>query len=153
MDYRIVLDVIVAGLLAATIAYAVVLNRRIGQLRSNRDDLAKLISTFNESTQRAETGLQKLRRAAEEVGGSLQERAEKAQSLRDDLAFMTERADAMANRLENAVRSTKSENRSAQPRPVPTKNRKANVAASDGIDDDDRSEAERELLRALKSVR
>lgn len=160
MDYKIVLDIIVAILLAATIAYAVVLNKRIGQLRSNRDDLAKLIAAFNEATQRAEAGIQRLKRTAEEAGGSLQERVEKAQSLRDDLAFMTERADAMANRLENAVRSSKSDGKPAAsmaspaPRPQSPRRSKASpTIGADAIDADDRSEAERELLRALQSVR
>src|SRR5262249_11494618 len=107
MDPKLILDVIVAILLAATIAYAAMLNSRLGQLRKNRDDLAKLVSAFNEATARAEGGIPKLRRAADEAGATLQERVEKAQSLRDDLAFMIERADAMANRLENSVKSAR----------------------------------------------
>lgn len=158
MDYRIILDVIVAILLGATIIYAIMLNKRIGQLRQSRDDLVKLIAAFNEATQRAEAGIPKLKRAAEEASGSLQERVEKAQSLRDDLAFMIERADAMANRLENAVRSTRSDagrpiagGKSNPPRMGSAAS--AAVAATAAIEDDERSEAERELLRALQSVR
>ncbi|MDY0241248.1 MAG: DUF6468 domain-containing protein [Rhodospirillaceae bacterium] len=150
MDHKVVLDIIVAILLAATIAYAVMLNRRIGQLRRDRDDLAKLIAAFNDATARAEAGIPKLRRAAEEAGTGLQERVEKAQSLRDDLAFLIEHADSMANRLEGAVRSVRSDARVGAMTQAPTP--RVVSAARDG-GEDDRSDVERELLRAMQSAR
>lgn len=180
MDWKIILDLLVSVLLVATIGYAVMLNQRLTQLRKNRDDLAKIIVSFNEATVRAETAIPKLRKAAEDAGQSLQERVEKAQSLRDDLAFMIERADTMANRLENAVRSARTEARpGAAPAPsakestrdsaresgrmAPPPERAASqssraatvaaAAAAADMDVDDRSEAERELLRALQSMR
>jgi hypothetical protein len=118
LDWKIILDLLVSVLLVATIGYAVMLNQRLTQLRKNRDDLAKIIVSFNEATVRAESSIPKLRKAAEDAGQSLQERVEKAQSLRDDLAFMIERADTMANRLENAVRSARTEVKGA-PAAVP----------------------------------
>jgi hypothetical protein len=153
MDYTIILDIIVSLLLAATIGYAILLNRRLNSLRKNRDDLAKLIMNFNEATVRAEQSIPKLRKAAEESGLSLQDRVEKAQALRDDLAFMIERADTMANRLENGVRSARTEAKpgAAAPKPRPAAPSSAGQGSS-GFDDE-RSEAERELLRALQSVR
>jgi hypothetical protein len=208
---NLLLDVIIIVLLVPTIVYAVILNTRLKQLRDNRDDLARLVAAFNDATARAESGIPKLRRAAEEAGQSLQERVEKAQTLRDDLAFMTERADSMAGRLEEQVRQARDEVRplaqaaapapqvapartlradarspragdtsalggadsrapradeARAPRTAPNASRAAvaprptNVAPppepapgiADGLDDE-RSEAERELLRALQSVR
>lgn len=177
MDWKIVLDLVVSILLIATIGYAVMLNQRLTQLRKNRDDLAKIIVSFNEATVRAESSIPKLRKAAEDAGHALQERVEKAQSLRDDLAFMIERADTMANRLENGVRSARTEVRSspasggAPAKELPrvgnasgsgastasTPNARAATvaaaAAASESDIDERSEAERELLRALQSMR
>jgi len=173
VDWKVVLDIIVSVLLIATIGYAWMLNQRLSSLRKNRDDLAKTIAAFNEATLRAESSIPKLRKAAEESGQTLQERVEKAQSLRDDLAFMIERADTMANRLENAVRSARADGVKAAPEPrggaqvgtasAPTMppprmagNRAAAIAAAaaaSDADSDDRSEAERELLRALQSMR
>lgn len=158
--YTLVLDVIIAALLVATIVYAGMLNKRLNALRKNRDDMAKLIAQFNEATVRAESSIPKLRKAAEDAGQGLQERVEKAHSLRDDLAFMIERADAMADRLEAAVRAGRSE---AKPTPAPAAAARPLTTASgrpapalqpvEDIDADERSEAERELLRALQSVR
>ncbi|HLN25792.1 MAG TPA: DUF6468 domain-containing protein [Patescibacteria group bacterium] len=174
MDYKLILDVIVAILLATTITYAVMLNQKLMQLRKNRDDMAKLVAAFNDATARAEAGIPKLRRAAEEAGSTLQERVEKAQSLRDDLAFMIERADAMANRLEGSVRTARGEVKSspsassspapsAPPRPSMARPASSPLsglaglasltAGGDSDFEDERSEAERELLRALQSVR
>ena len=166
MDYKLILDLIIAVLLAATIAYASILNGKLNQLRKNRDDLAKLVAAFNDATARAEAGIPKLKRASEEASSTLIDRVEKAQSLRDDLAFMIERADAMANRLEGSVRSARGE---AKPAPAPAQGTSMpprmrpspavpplgaglTTDDNDGLDDD-RSEAERELLRALQAVR
>jgi len=172
VDWKVLLDIVVSLLLIATISYAVRLNARLSALRKNRDDLAKTIVNFNEATVRAESSIPKLRKAAEEAGQGLQERVEKAQSLRDDLAFMIERADTMANRLENAVRSARTDGggRAAAPavgtasQPTAPLTRGGNsraaqqaaiAAAAAGADaeGDERSEAERELLRALQSMR
>ncbi len=168
MDYKLVLDLIIAVLLAATIAYAAVLNTKLNQLRRNRDDLAKLVAAFNDATARAEAGIPKLKRASEDASSTLIDRVEKAQSLRDDLAFMIERADTMANRLEGSVRTARSEGKPTpapasagpvrgpitRPSPSPAAPKMPPLTAErdDGFDDD-RSEAERELLRALQAVR
>jgi hypothetical protein len=167
---NLLLDIIIIVLLAATIVYAVILNSRLAQLRDNRDDLARLVAAFNDATARAESGIPKLRRAAEEAGNALQERVEKAQTLRDDLAFMIERADSMAGKLENSVRQARDEVRPAAPAPAmpqvaparapraaktvepPPPPEPAEPDFAEG-GDDERSEAERELLRALQAVR
>ncbi len=174
---NLLLDVIIIVLLAATIVYAVILNSRLAQLRDNRDDLARLVAAFNDATARAESGIPRLRRAAEEAGTALQERVEKAQTLRDDLAFMIERADSMAGKLENSVRQAREEVRTpaasapsmpqvaparaprgkgaasaasiAEPAPMPEPEEPEFIESAE----DERSEAERELLRALQAVR
>jgi hypothetical protein len=105
----IVLDLLLIGLLGAVLAYAVVLNKRLGQLRSNKDELARVINAFNEATQRAEASIPRLRKAADEIKNQLEDRIEKAVSLKDDLAFMIDRSDSMANRLESSVRMARGE--------------------------------------------
>lgn len=168
MTATVILDIIVVVLLVPTIAFAAVLNSRLNVLRKNKDQLGRLINSFNEATLRAESGIPKLRKAAEEAGQMLQDQVEKAQTLRDDLAFMVDRAESMANRLEGTVRAARTEPKPAAPRPAPApapaSARRAPTAVSALMaamgddtgsrnDDDDRSEAERELLRALQSAR
>lgn len=178
MPPTVVLDLIVVALLVPTIAFAVVLNRRIESLRRSRDDLAKMILAFNEATTRAESGIPKMRKTADEVGKTLREATEKAQTLRDDLAFMAERADSMANRLEAQLREARQVARGASeppptrgdlPEPLGMDKPAAEARPAPGVapgptllsallseDDlkgDERSEAERELLRALQGSR
>jgi len=111
MSPTVIFDVVFIALLVPTIIYAVILNRRLEALRRNRDDLGKMIAAFNEATVRAEAGIPKMRKAAQDVGNALQDSMEKAQTLRDDLAFMTERADSMANRLEGQLREARGASR------------------------------------------
>lgn len=104
-----ILDIVVILLLIPTIVYAVILNRRLTALRKSRDELSKVVNSFNEATMRAEAGIPKLKKATTEANLSLKDRVEKAQTLRDDLAFMIERAEELAGRLESGVRAARSE--------------------------------------------
>lgn len=97
----LVLDLVMVGLLAATIAYAIILNRQIIKLRESRGEMAELVRGLNEAMSRAETGVRGLKKTAHETGEDLQRTVAKAQTLRDELEFMIEAADAMANRLGN----------------------------------------------------
>ncbi len=89
----LLLDAAVALLLLATIFYCVLLNRRLTALRASYDDLQRLFSGFSRSIERAEAGITGLKIAAQEVGGDLQERIDKARALADELAFLTDRGD------------------------------------------------------------
>lgn len=117
----IVLDLVLILLLGAVLAYAVMLNKRLSQLRSNKDELARVINAFNEATQRAEASIPRLRKTADDIKTQLEDRIEKAVSLKDDLAFMIDRSDSMANRLESSVRMARGETMggSQQPAPAP----------------------------------
>ena len=109
MTTGMILDVVVIVLLVPTIIYAVILNRRLAALRRSREELSKVVNSFNEATMRAEAGIPKLKKATTEANHTLKERVDKAQTLRDDLAFMIERAEELAGRLEGAVRAARAE--------------------------------------------
>ncbi len=159
MPYSLILDLLVAALLAVTIGFAVVLNKRLGKLRQDKEALEKLATTFGESTLRAEEGVETLKQTTE----VLQERLEKAQALKDDLAFLIERGDRTADNLENLIRATRDTAPGASgawPEPeapaVSTEKPGPLTATSDeagfGDDGEIKSEAERELLRAIRSA-
>lgn len=109
MTLDTLLNLAVIALLIPTIIYAIILNRRLSALRKSRDELAKVVANFNDATLRAEAGIPKLKKATNEASMALKDRVEKAQSLRDDLAFMIERAEEMATRIESGVRVARSE--------------------------------------------
>jgi hypothetical protein len=109
MTFDTALSLVIIALLIPTITYAVILNRRLSALRKSRDELAKVVANFNDATLRAEAGIPKLKKATNEASMALKDRVEKAQSLRDDLAFMIERAEEIAVKLESSVRVARSE--------------------------------------------
>lgn len=115
MSVSLYLDLLVAVLLAATIIYGSLLNRKLGALRSNKAELDVLIQSFNDSCMRAEAGVRTLRTATDEAT-RLQQYLARGQMLRDDLAFLIERGTSLADRLEGNVRSARTE---TQSRPTP----------------------------------
>ena len=92
MSYSLIIDVLVAVLLAVTIGYAIILNKRLGKLRADKKELEKLATKFGHSTHRAEESIDKLKHTAD----LLQDSMDKAQALRDDLAFLIDRGDRAA---------------------------------------------------------
>jgi hypothetical protein len=162
-------DAVVAALLVATIAYAAVLNRRLGVLRGDRAKLDELVQGLTVAAQRAEAGVAGLREAAGDAGQSLERRIEEAKRLRDDLAYMLERGGGIADRLEGTIRARRTFGDAPAGEPQPERAaakagapRLASVAGEarraepdTGAAGDGRrasepaSRAERELLRAL----
>jgi hypothetical protein len=158
MPYTLIIDIAVAVLLVVTIGYAVTLNRRLQRLRKDKKDLENLARTFGESTIRAEENINQLRTVAQ----ALDIQMGRAQSLRDDLAFLNDRGGSAADRLEELVREAR-DGLGVVPTPPSTgqakaastsKSPKAPLTASKEESDniEGRSEAERELLRALKDA-
>jgi len=150
VPYSLIVDVLVAVLLVVTIGYAIVLNQRLGRLRRDKAQLERLAASFGESTARAEESIQKLKKTAE----LLQERIDKAQALRDDLSFLIDRGGQAADSLEDLVRVTR-ETVSVKPRVgrlAAEPPQRPTAAPAKPEDDDGRSQAERELLRAIRAA-
>lgn len=158
MPYTLIIDVAVAVLLVVTIGYAVTLNRRLQRLRKDKKDLENLARTFGESTIRAEENINQLRTVAQ----ALDIQMGRAQSLRDDLAFLNDRGGSAADRLEELVREardglgvvpTPPSAGQIKAAPVPKAPKTPLTASKEESDNiEGRSEAERELLRALKDA-
>ena len=151
----LLIDTVVAVLLAAVIFYAIRLNRSLSALKANKVELEQLVASFTESTNQAEASVARLRSSAVDTAKSLQTNVTRAQELRDDLAFMTERANEIADRLEVAIGDSR-ENKS-QPADTQASGRKttAQRPVTDGEDSirDDREKSKTELLRALQGLR
>jgi len=136
----ILIDLSVAGLLAVAILYAVRLNRTLESLREGKAELATLIGRFDEAAAHAERSVVRLGQSTTEQGKVLNAAITEAQALRDELAFMLERGDTVAERIATLTPAR------AAPAPVfaPT----LQPAHDDGA-----SEMERDLKRALKAAR
>ncbi|MBL6942597.1 MAG: hypothetical protein ISR53_10610 [Rhodospirillales bacterium] len=172
MTLSLAFDIAFAGLLVITIGYAIVLNRKLGNLRRHKEELERLALTFSQSTARADDSIQRLKSSTD----VLQKGIEKAQGLRDDLSFLIDRGTLAADRLEVGVRGTRNHRQdaaSAKPkRPVEGIETISDaIAARKGIEDtgvkafagadadtdedfeNQKSQAERDLIEALRQVR
>ncbi|QXM26192.1 hypothetical protein KO353_03335 [Elioraea tepida] len=142
------LEAVLAVLLAATLWYAVRLERRLGVLRRDNAQLEALVAGFNEATARAEGSTARLRAAAEGAGRQVAEQVEAAGRLRDDLLFLLERGEQLADRLDAAVREARgavAERSAPQRQPL--------GPAVEPEQPRVRSQAERDLLQALRAAR
>ena len=149
---QILLEGALVLLLGATLFHALRLERALGVLKRDRAVLEALVAGFNDSTRQAEIGVERLRAASEGAGRQIARHIEQAQRLRDDLSFLTERGDKLAERLEGGVRSARmfaDQAAMSQAVAAPV----VALAARDEAGPKLRSEAERDLLRALRAAR
>ncbi len=147
MDW--VLELVLVGLLVVTLVHAVRLERALRSVRSDRAALGEAISGFDASARQAELGVNRMQAIAAEAGELIGKRVDRAATLKDDLLFLTERGEALADRLETAVRSAKA----IAPAAAPVA---AEVRALAPVQPEPqakvRSQAERDLLLALRSA-
>lgn len=142
---EILLEIALVGLLAATLFHAMRLERALGVLKRDRAALEDLVAGFNESTRQAEAGIDRLRTAADGAGRQIARQLDEARALKDDLAFLSERGARLADRIDGLVRAGRPiAAEAARPLPAETDPEEAM-----GL----RSQAERDLMRALRMAR
>ena len=108
-EFSFFLESLGATLLIVMIVYAVRLNRRLSTLQEDKVEFERLLVSFTESTNQAESSVSRLRVSATDTAQSLQEIVTRAHALRDDLSFLVERADELASRLEIGIREARPE--------------------------------------------
>ena len=136
MSISLALDALMIVLLGVTIAYAAVLNRRLAAWRNDKAELEKLIDRFNRAAQHADVGISTLKEASEETGRLLAQATAKGRALCDDLGFLIERAEPLADRLtERTRRSLRSGETASEPAkahaPAPARDPEPYTIASD----------------------
>jgi chromosome segregation ATPase len=135
------LEIVLVVLLGATLFQAVKLERALGVLKRDRASLESLVAHFNASTRQAESGIQRLRSAVDGAGRQIETQLTKSVSLKDDLAFLTERGDRLADRLDILVRAARPLAHEHPP------------SAPDGNVPNGANQVERNLLQALRMAR
>ncbi len=158
LSFSLILDILIAVLLVATIGYAVALNRRLSLLRKDKDELEALTRKFADATTKADASIQNLKGSTESVAKELQKGLDKAEALRDDLSFLIDRGGSIADRLENGVRGARKEGAPVAKAEVPRETPRAKepprrVPDPSEEGPDARSKAEQELLKALQEMR
>jgi hypothetical protein len=99
-----------AGLVLAIVAalpVAIRLERAMTALRRDRQALANSMRGFADATKEAEVAIARLRAVAESAGREIASQTAQAATLREDLRFLSERAEGVADRLDGAVRTAR----------------------------------------------
>jgi len=158
-----IVDILLVILLAATLFHAVRLERALGALKRDRAGLEALVGTFNASTRAAESGIERLRMATEGAGRQIQRQIETGTVLKEDLTFLVQRGEGLADRLDELVRAARPAAQPASHQPAshqPASHQPASHMsyarpdhAAQYDDPPVRSQAERDLLKALRIVR
>ena len=159
MGWLNIIDGILIILLSATIFCAVSLSRRLSSLRSDKKNLEKLMSEFHHISEKADKSLTGIRATAEEVSRELAEANAKSRSMRDELAFLVERADRLAEKIatkSNDLSVGKEANDKHLDNEQPNNEQlddSAGMANTIDFKDSGQSQVERELLSALRRVK
>lgn len=144
VQFSFALEVLATVLLAVMIIYAIRLNRTLVALQTDREEFEQLVAHFNDSTARAEASVARLKSSAGEIAEWLQGNVTKAQSLQDELAFMIDRANDLADRLEGAIRDARPE--------APVQRGRAGKG-SKSAQDAKKGKSKSALLKALEGMR
>ncbi len=145
-NLELIINLAIIFLLIPMIVFAYNLNKSLKTLRQNQSSLAQLVAALNEATFKAENSIPKLKTATEHSSEGLKEVVDNAKELKDDLLFINERADSLADRLENVISTS---------RGLPVQNQSSDDVNSGKVENpqDDRAMAEMELLKALRAIK
>lgn len=135
LEWAVQIAVII--LLAATLPMAWRLHRMLSALRGDRVAIEAGAEGLGEASRHAEAALLRLRATSELAARQVAERVASADTIREDLRYLVERAEALADRLEASVQAARPMAAAAAPIP--------GSASAPAV----RSDAERELIRAL----
>jgi len=111
MTLTFYVEIALEVLLAATLCYCIVLERRLSAVRKGQEGLSRTIGELNMAIAGAGTSLRALKSAAGEAAATLDERLKRARLHIDELAVLAGSAERIAERIERGV--------SAAPRSVP----------------------------------
>lgn len=144
-NLELIINITIICLLVPVIIFSYNLNKNLQTLRQKQDSLSALVSALNDATFKAENSIPKLKSVTEHSSEGLKEVVESAKELKDDLLFINERADSLADRLENVISVSRGVNSSTD--------KTSNTENTTPSPKDDRALAEMELLKALRSIK
>jgi hypothetical protein len=105
MTLTFYVEIALEVLLAATLCYCIVLERRLAAVRKGQEGLSRTIGELNMAISGAGASLRALKAAAGEAAGTLDERLKRARLHIDELAVLTGSAERIADRIERGVSS------------------------------------------------
>lgn len=102
-DLMFYLELALEVLLAFTLAYCVILERRLAAVRKGQEGLSRTIGELNMAISGAGASLRALKAAAGEAAQTLDERLKRARLHIDELSVLTASGERIAQRMESAA--------------------------------------------------
>jgi hypothetical protein len=99
-DVSLVVEIVLAVLLAATVGYCAILERRLRGLRNDQAALTQTVEALNNGIFRAQGTLMSLKNAAGEASVALHANLGPARTLADELSLMLAAGERIATRIE-----------------------------------------------------
>lgn len=99
MTFSMIVELSMSGLLAATLIYCAVLERRLAALRSGQDGLKETIGALNSAIVTAGASMRMLKSAAADAGEILDDRLGRARALSDELSVVVASGERIADRI------------------------------------------------------
>jgi hypothetical protein len=103
MTIAMALELILTLLLAATLGYCIVLERRLAAVRKGQDGLQTMIGELNAAIAGAGASLRALKSAAASAAETLDDRLKRARAVADELAVVSSSGERIAQRFDRAV--------------------------------------------------
>lgn len=120
MAFGLIVESMVAILLATTIGYCVILNQRLKRLHSDRDQLRKMVADLVQATSLANAAVTELKTAAVEADAVLQARLQEAEKFGVELANHVNAGQQIMDKIARITTMARSTPGAAvlEPRPV-----------------------------------
>lgn len=103
MSLSLIVEIALTALLAATVIYCAILERKLAGLRSGQDGLKKTISELNAAIVSAGASMRMLKTAAATAGEDLDAHVTRGRSLSDELSLLLASGERIAERIERGL--------------------------------------------------
>jgi hypothetical protein len=105
MTIAMALELTLSGLLAATLIYCIVLERRLAAVRKGQDGLKRMIGELNAAISGAGSSLRALKAAAAGAADTLDDRLKRARAMADELSLLSSSGERIAQRFDRTAPS------------------------------------------------
>src|SRR5208282_1859480 len=103
MNLALTVEIALTVLLAATLVYCALLERRLAALRKGQDGFRETIGELNAAIGSASASMRLLKTAAASAAETLDERVARARAVIDELSLLTTSGERIATRIERGV--------------------------------------------------
>lgn len=103
MTLALIVEIALTGLLAATLVYCAILERRLAALRKGQDGFRATIAELNAAVAAAGASMRALKSSTAEAAEALDERLARARGMSDELSLLSTSAERIAQRIENGA--------------------------------------------------